>query len=444
MLVLLQAGDTFDGKFCRNPGLGSTKGRDKAPSQHVNRHHPYRPPQLSKGSNKGGDDSEDDGGVAKGKSRRRGVTKGSDRYLACPCFKFNPIRYEACLHKHLTSTSFVVQHLERSHGPQPIHCPLCGREFDTCGARDNHIRQTSCERQNFRHVGLSEDQRHRLRDNRRHLNEVERWYCIWDIMYPDTPRPDSPYVGGAIEEIVGIIRRAYRTARENFFGGSSLRDFFADFQESRGVSQPYSSDELDHIQANSESLLLDWSRVQSIIPHRDDLSFLTSDSRAGFHIEFHINPSAFPSRGIGSAGADSNQHQSQSSQPPDNRQQPRHGQLSQQEQSHLEPSETFPGNNSAANTSAAGHGSDISASQLLPNYIATSYSEESFFSQAVSASFINSATTQETNMTSPLVDEDRLFASTATNSRNRGLPERYGRNGHDGNARNNSQPSDET
>jgi hypothetical protein len=33
---------------------------------------------------------------------------------------------------------------------------------------------------------------------------MERWFDIWNILFPDTPRPVSPYVGDEVGEIIPV------------------------------------------------------------------------------------------------------------------------------------------------------------------------------------------------------------------------------------------------
>ena len=179
-----------------------------------------------KNSNHVHDAEEDNESIAAGKSKRR-KKDSNGRYLGCPFYKRNPLRHMDCLLRNqLTETSFVVQHLERSHR-QPIHCPLCSRVFNSRAECDGHIRLQSCcsvcgqefaTREEFTHhaqalscemretrcEGMTDDEVIRLRVPRRHLNEPERWYNIWDIVFSDTPHPDSPYVSSVPEEIFKV------------------------------------------------------------------------------------------------------------------------------------------------------------------------------------------------------------------------------------------------
>ncbi|KAL2132610.1 hypothetical protein VTI74DRAFT_3600 [Chaetomium olivicolor] len=137
--------------------------------------------------------------------------------LACHFYKRFPTHFTRCLFRnHLTSTSFVVQHIHRCHS-QPIRCPICSRAFDGAAERDEHIRQRTCQSAS-RDPGCVDNgreglDRHQLvelrqRTSRRGLTEAERWYAIWDFIFPGAPRPDSPYIRSPEDEILGITRQA--------------------------------------------------------------------------------------------------------------------------------------------------------------------------------------------------------------------------------------------
>ncbi|KAH8878582.1 hypothetical protein GQ53DRAFT_93426 [Thozetella sp. PMI_491] len=253
---------------------------------------------------------EEKGGSATAKSKQHGGAVCDERLLACPCYKYNPIRYLGCLLRNrLTDTAFVVQHLERGHERQPIHCSTCGTIFQARDACHDHILRMECERQSFCYDGITENQLRRLRENRRTFNEVERWYCLWEVMYPASPRPDSPYVGSPLEEMLSIVRRALQAARHNFPSGNPVAELLGSLAVTFGSSLPYSLVDLSGpISDTIEEHLLNWSYITSIIPDQDDLSFLTSDRS----IIVSVEPASglpLPSADGGSGNSDSSQQQ---------------------------------------------------------------------------------------------------------------------------------------
>ncbi|EOO03268.1 putative het and ankyrin domain protein [Phaeoacremonium minimum UCRPA7] len=165
--------------------------------------------------------------------------------LGCPFWKHDPVRHKDCLKYRLTSTSYMLQHFDRVHPTQPFHCAICGECFESPGERDAHMRDVACKRTEFCHPGLTADQSHQLRLARNKLNEAERWYAMYDIIFPSsTRRPTSPYVGTYDEELLDVLRRA--------------RDCLPGWEQ------------------YPERQRFTWLR--SVTAGKDDLSFLTSDA----------------------------------------------------------------------------------------------------------------------------------------------------------------------
>ncbi len=134
------------------------------------------------------------------------------RNLACPFYKRFPTQFTRCMFRNqLTSTSFVVQHLQRAHAH--IRCPHCSRTFDEVAELDKHIlQQTACrDAGSSRKIlqGLSLLQLHQLRRRSpRGLTEKQRWFHIWDTLFPGVGRPDSPYIDSPENEILRIARQS--------------------------------------------------------------------------------------------------------------------------------------------------------------------------------------------------------------------------------------------
>jgi hypothetical protein len=142
------------------------------------------------------------------------------RTLACPYYKSFPTQFTRCLFRNqLTSTSFVLQHLNRCH-MRPIQCPICNQSFDKANERDQHLRQQTCRPEagpiqgslaDNGWEGIDAHQLALLRGRpKRGLTEAERWYAIWNVLFPHTPRPDSPYITSPEDEILHIARRAMK------------------------------------------------------------------------------------------------------------------------------------------------------------------------------------------------------------------------------------------
>lgn len=90
--------------------------------------------------------------------------------------------------------SLSRQHLSRRHRI-PLHCPSCSQEFDSELDRDLHIRMRSCEVLPPRKWdGIDETKKSLLerRISTKEKTKEENWYIIYEILFPDTPRPRSP------------------------------------------------------------------------------------------------------------------------------------------------------------------------------------------------------------------------------------------------------------
>ncbi|KAK2058274.1 hypothetical protein LY76DRAFT_63522 [Colletotrichum caudatum] len=139
-------------------------------------------------------------------SKRPKVPAPPTRTLACPFWKKSPDNHRQCYKKVLSKIKYVKSHLYRFH-PAPIACPCCGAEFQSEEVRDEHLRARRCEvveRGDIAdHEGLTAErmrQVSRRADPR--LSEGEQWFVVWDIIFPNTPRPSSAYIDGALSEDV--------------------------------------------------------------------------------------------------------------------------------------------------------------------------------------------------------------------------------------------------
>lgn len=134
------------------------------------------------------------------------LKRQGSRTFACPFYLHNRLRYSDCLNIRLTRLSDVRQHLlERVHN-QVVHCPACGTTFtgrtsEARRQRDAHVQAETCEPSPlpFNYPGITEDEDRRIREIARHTrttqyNEVQRWFLIWDFLFPGEERPASPFL----------------------------------------------------------------------------------------------------------------------------------------------------------------------------------------------------------------------------------------------------------
>ncbi|KAI8632651.1 hypothetical protein F5Y19DRAFT_326086 [Xylariaceae sp. FL1651] len=155
--------------------------------------------------------------------RQRGSRDGDDRpfqrrtksqsgpsnaslLFACPFYLHNKEEHQNCLNYELKRIVDVRLHIYRFH-VQPSYCPWCRTVFQddpTYAQRDAHVNQRVCGLTGdvFRHPGATSDQLGSMTYAGAHgrgSNDVERWYTIWDIMFPSAARPPSPYIDVARE-----------------------------------------------------------------------------------------------------------------------------------------------------------------------------------------------------------------------------------------------------
>lgn len=137
---------------------------------------------------------------------RSSVKRQGARTFACPFYLHDRLRHSDCLNIRLTRLSDVRQHLlERAHN-QVVHCPVCGTTFagrtaEARRRRDTHVQAERCEPSPFPldFPGITEDEEQSIRQIARNTRttqytEFQRWYMIWDILFPGEPRPDSPFL----------------------------------------------------------------------------------------------------------------------------------------------------------------------------------------------------------------------------------------------------------
>lgn len=147
-------------------------------------------------------------GPSKASTKRRAAatSHGNRSKFACHYYLRDRIHHCDCLNKRLARLADVRQHLlDRKH-KQVVHCPVCGSKFEgpttlAKQRRDTHVQAATCERSPFpfNYPGITEDEEQRIRQIARdgrtnQYTEVERWYKIWDVLFPGQQRPESPFL----------------------------------------------------------------------------------------------------------------------------------------------------------------------------------------------------------------------------------------------------------
>ncbi|KAH7133828.1 hypothetical protein EDB81DRAFT_950084 [Dactylonectria macrodidyma] len=138
------------------------------------------------------------------------------RWFACPFYKHDPLQHQRCATFKARSVADVRQHVQRPvHPQQPLHCPVCKTKFTDIAnpnlqrLRDVHVRARACSPNSITIPGITFDQVGRIRASQPRTQPTEEtWFKIWDILFPNDNRPDSPYLeaglGGMVQTLTAI------------------------------------------------------------------------------------------------------------------------------------------------------------------------------------------------------------------------------------------------
>ena len=136
--------------------------------------------------------------------------------FACHFYLYDRHGHASCRNFRFTRISDLKQHLiERVH-PQPLHCPICGHQFghevDAQGSWNDHIRARRCIPQIFYYPGVTTDDANSISELftprlRARYSTDQRWYKIWDILFPGAPHPERPYLTVSGDDLVMRERR---------------------------------------------------------------------------------------------------------------------------------------------------------------------------------------------------------------------------------------------
>ncbi|SPQ24621.1 67585750-113b-4780-a839-bc8f1f764144 [Thermothielavioides terrestris] len=100
----------------------------------------------------------------------------------------------------LDGISRVKQHLSRKHAPE-FYCEYCMAVLPNKQAHQAHVEARACSYRACRFPGITHQQQRELsRRSKPNLSEPERWFAIWDIVFPGRPRPASPYIDTDLSE----------------------------------------------------------------------------------------------------------------------------------------------------------------------------------------------------------------------------------------------------
>ncbi|KXH34260.1 hypothetical protein CNYM01_01065 [Colletotrichum nymphaeae SA-01] len=155
-------------------------------------------------------DSEDDATHPR-PSKRSKKTQQHIKLLACPFGKMSPSKYSACSRFQLKRIRDVKQHLKRKHTPDD-YCNRCLSIFDDEESLTQHVSQPDgfgCQLAPEGRMldGITHRQSRDLsRKANAELSEEQQWFAIWDIVFPQKPRPESAYLDSAFAMQVCLFR----------------------------------------------------------------------------------------------------------------------------------------------------------------------------------------------------------------------------------------------
>ncbi|CAG9991011.1 unnamed protein product [Clonostachys byssicola] len=167
--------------------------------------------------NGGGDrqDDEDEGDDSEGPGDDPTASPGGDRYWACPFYKWKPYKYYRCHGKYeLRRPGDVKLHMLRCHALLQYYCQNCWQEWGDEQSWEAHHRPSRRCSTRTRPDELDPREAALLKTMPRGLKELDKWYWMWDTLFPGHQPPDSPYVMEGIGEPATVIYRDVQLALE--------------------------------------------------------------------------------------------------------------------------------------------------------------------------------------------------------------------------------------
>lgn len=165
-----------------------------------------RPRGNSGNSEENARDSGDDGNARRPRKRavRQTDCQRSPTLLACPFWKQDAQKHVDCFLKKIDTIGHLKQHLMRRHTPA-FYCQRCFVKFSEEKEFDNHVEGICVRDPTAKLEGISHSQKDQLSRKFRGSGE-EQWYHIWDILFPEYPRPASIYIDNSLSEDFCQIR----------------------------------------------------------------------------------------------------------------------------------------------------------------------------------------------------------------------------------------------
>ena len=151
-------------------------------------------------------------------SAETGRRRPSGTLFACPFYKRNPLGHAECLFKQrLKTTSYVKQHIERSHSKW--FCPTCFAEFADEDLESAHVKSRACiapQEIPNQSDWVSKSCLRPLDVLPKSASPKERYDRIFGLLFPGTPYPASPYVfEDPLEEMMDLFCKAANPLNRN-------------------------------------------------------------------------------------------------------------------------------------------------------------------------------------------------------------------------------------
>lgn len=152
----------------------------------------------------------DDGGFRKPppptKRRTLSPSRPRRRTLACPFWKLDSQAHRPCFNRKFSRISDVKLHLYRKHKqPASDYCQRCWTAYESRAHKEEHLRDPlgqACQyNPSARPVGIDNNMAAALhKKSNPSLSTEDQWFAVWDIVFPDEPRPSSPYINDNLSE----------------------------------------------------------------------------------------------------------------------------------------------------------------------------------------------------------------------------------------------------
>ncbi|KAK8075335.1 hypothetical protein PG997_009998 [Apiospora hydei] len=156
----------------------------------------------------GDEEDEDDGGnIRLPKKLRTAYCDTGRKFLACPFWKLNARRHRDCFKRKLDGIPRVKQHLRRNHYNGNHRCERCKTVFVDDGPYQDHLRQQCTFREAAVPEWISHQTRLALaRKSKPQYSESQKWFEIWDLLFPGAPAPSLAYIDPNLSEDLSEFR----------------------------------------------------------------------------------------------------------------------------------------------------------------------------------------------------------------------------------------------